>query len=260
MIVTTSARTTEELNEKAKKTAEELGAVFVKRNKKGIRDIQAESASDCLVVGKERLELYRSGGDRPFFFHPNLAFIRIKRLMDGGTDPYIQTAGITAGTTVLDCTLGLGADAVTAAYAAGPEGNVTACETEPLLAFMVKEGLKEWQSGSDDIDRAMRSVRVIQEPYLDVLKCLPANSFDVVYFDPMFEQPIEGSKGIEALGRFAARDSLTEQAVMEAKRVAAKRVVLKDHYQSSVFAACGFQVQIRKSAKFHYGFIDTEEK
>ena len=260
MIVTTSARTTDELNEKAKRTAKELGAVFVKRNKKGIRDIQAENASDCLVVGKERLELYRNGAERPFFFHPNLAFIRIKRLMEGETDPYIQTAGIIPGSTVLDCTLGLGADAVTAAYAAGPQGNVTACETEPLLAYMVQEGLKVWRSGSDAIDRAMRSVNVIQEPYMDILKRLPDNSFDVVYFDPMFEQPIEGSKGIEALGRFAARDALTEKAVIEAKRVAAKRVVLKDHYRSSVFKACGFNVQIRKSAKFHYGFIDTEGK
>ena len=39
--------------------------------------------ADVLVAGKNRYELYRIGMEEPFFFHPNSAAFRLKRLVKG---------------------------------------------------------------------------------------------------------------------------------------------------------------------------------
>jgi hypothetical protein len=45
----------------------------------------------------------------------------------------------------------------------------------------------------------------------------------------------------------------------EAVRVAKKRVILKDHYKSTRFVKFGFQVLRRKTAKFHFAFIEKQK-
>ncbi|MCG6572888.1 hypothetical protein GFB82_21335, partial [Acinetobacter baumannii] len=52
-----------------------------------------------------------------------------------------------------------------------------------------------------------------------------------------------------------------ESAVQEAFRVARKRVVLKDHWKSTRFKADSYQFQVikRKTAQFHYGYIEKEK-
>ena len=46
---------------------------------------------DVLVVGKNRLAIYPKGTEESFFFHPNSAMFRVKRLMRGENDPFVQT-------------------------------------------------------------------------------------------------------------------------------------------------------------------------
>ena len=82
------------------------------------------------------------------------------------------------------------------------------------------------------------------------------HSVDVVYFDPMFDENIIESNGIRELTHLAATHSLTDKILQEAKRVARKRVVLKDHYRSPRFEQFSFNVCKRKTAKFHYGYIE----
>nr|WP_295971709.1 hypothetical protein [uncultured Bacillus sp.] len=41
------------------------------------------------------------------FFHPNLAMVRAKRMLNGQVDPLITAAGLKEGMSFLDCTLGL---------------------------------------------------------------------------------------------------------------------------------------------------------
>ncbi|MFZ7943124.1 hypothetical protein ACO1D1_05675, partial [Neobacillus sp. 19] len=74
--------------------------------------MQLKANSDCLVVGKDRVELFEKGSTLPFFFHPNSAMFRIKRLLSGENDPFADAAQLTEGMTILDCTLGLASDAV----------------------------------------------------------------------------------------------------------------------------------------------------
>ncbi|MEH7418204.1 class I SAM-dependent methyltransferase [Neobacillus drentensis] len=256
MIVTTAGRTTEEMIERARQMAEYLQVPYLPREKKSIKQIQQQADSDCLVVGKERLELFEKNSSQPFFFHPNSAMFRIKRLISGDGDPFAHAAKLTKGMKVLDCTLGLASDAIVASYLVGREGMVTGIEGQKYLAYVVQEGLKTWESSLQSINEAMNRVSVIHTNARDYLKNQGDSSVDCVYFDPMFEETILESDGIKALGHFAIHDNLTDEMITEAIRVAKYRVVLKDQYKSLRFEKYGFHVMRRKTAKFHFGVIE----
>ncbi|MEK3808401.1 class I SAM-dependent methyltransferase [Bacillus sp. FSL H8-0547] len=258
MIVTTAGRTNPSMIRLAEGIANDLKAAYISRKKQSVQTL-SEEHGDVLVVGKNRLEWHKRGGAEPFFFHPNSAMFRLKRLQKGEHDPLIVAADLKPGDTFLDCTLGLGSDSITASYAVGSKGNVTAAEANPLVAYLVEKGLETWETGVDEFDDCMRRIQVKSGNHLDLLKGLDANSFDVVYFDPMFEEAITESDGIGRLRSLSEYSPITEDTIKEAKRVAANRVVLKDHWKSPSFDELGFRVFKRKSAKFHYGVIETKD-
>ncbi|MEK4029041.1 MULTISPECIES: class I SAM-dependent methyltransferase [Bacillaceae] len=260
MIVSTSARTNKKIEEKARRAAAELDCPFVKRNKRSVASLQADYDSDCLIVAKNRLEFYASDAEEPFFFHPNSASFRVKRLMRGEDDPFITASGLKPGMSLLDCTLGLASDSIAASFVIGPSGRVTGIEGNPVLAYMVKHGLNEWESSLRELGEAMKRIHVISGSYQQVLASLPDQSVDVVYFDPMFTKPILTSEGIAGLRKLAVQDELTQETIQEALRVAKQRIVLKDHYQSSRFSNLGFHQQIRPTSLFHFGTMEVGEK
>jgi Putative SAM-dependent methyltransferase len=256
MFITTAGRTTHGMMKHAQEIAEYLQVPYLPRNKKSINHIQQQADSGCIVVGKERLELFEKNSVQPFFFHPNSAMFRIKRLIRGEVDPFAHAAKLAIGMTVLDCTLGLASDAIVASFLVGREGMVTGLEGQKYLAFMVEKGLETWDSGLPFMNKAMNRVRVLHMEACDYLKRQADSSIDCVYFDPMFEETILESDGIKALGHFAIHDDLTDELINEAIRVAKLRVVLKDHYKSFRFEKYGFEVIQRKTAKFHFGVME----
>lgn len=256
MFVTTAGRTNQQMIEKALETAAILNVEYIPRKKRSVQSLQGQLDSECIVVGKERLELYAKGESQPFFFHPNSAMFRIKRLMNQEHDPFADATCLTEGMSFLDCTLGLASDSIVASYLVGETGKVIGVEGQPFLAFLVKTGLYTWDSGFSAMNKAMNRIQVINENAVQILQSLPNNSFDCVYFDPMFEESVLESDGIKALGQFALYDDLSEETVHEALRVSRKRVVLKDHFRSSRFEKFGFHVKQRKTAKFHFGWIE----
>ncbi len=256
MIVTTAGRTNTEMIQRAESTAKELGIPYIHRRKRSIEAVQQATHEDCLVVGKERLELYPFGESEPCFFHPNSAMFRIKRLQKGECDPFIEATQLTNGKKLLDCTFGLGSDSITASYVVGEQGLITGCEGNTFLAYLMKVGLQSWSDGNLSIIQAMRSIDLKSSLALDVLKTLPDSSYDCVYFDPMFEENILESKGIKGLRKLALYEELTKETMDHAYRVARERVVLKDHFRSLRFAQFGFQVHIRKNTKFHFGILE----
>jgi hypothetical protein len=258
MFVTTAGRTNQQMIQEAVKTAAILDVEYIPRKKRSIQSLQIEADSECIVVGKERLELFAKGESQPFFFHPNSAMFRIKRLMNQEHDPFADASRLSKGMSFLDCTLGLASDSIVASFLVGETGKVLGIEGQPFLAFLVKMGLRTWESGLTKMNEAMNRVQVIHENALQILKSLPNESFDCVYFDPMFEESVLESDGIKALGQFALYDDLNEETVREALRVSRQRVVLKDHFRSSRFEKFGFQVQRRKTAKFHFGRIEKK--
>jgi len=259
VIVTTAGRTTEDMIEKAKQTALELESRYVTRRKRSVLSVMEAEQEDCIVVGKNRLELYPLGEETPFFFHPNSSMFRIKRLLKGEKDPFIEAAQLEAGMSILDCTLGLASDSIVASFAVGETGNIVGVEGNPYLAYIVNKGLKQWNSGIDVMNEAMRRITIQQNDSLDVLRKLNDKSFDCVYFDPMFEETILESDGIRGLTKFASAEGLSTEMMKQAHRVARKRIILKDHFRSSRFAQFYFTVHRRKSAKFHFGVIEKTE-
>lgn len=256
MFVTTAGRTNLQMIDKAMEIADSLAVPYIPRRKKSIQTLQKETHSECIVVGKERLELFSLGAEQPFFFHPNSAMFRIKRLANGEYDPFAEAAQLTKGMSFLDCTLGLASDSIVASYLVGDDGVVTGTEGQKYLAFMVKEGLKTWYSEFHDMNKAMDRIEVIHTRSLEYLKTLLDNSIDCVYFDPMFDEAILESDGIKALGHIALYDDLNEETIEQALRASKNRVLLKDHYKSKRFEKYGFHVLRRKTAKFHFGYLE----
>ncbi|SEM82096.1 Putative SAM-dependent methyltransferase [Mesobacillus persicus] len=255
MIITTAGRTNEEMVAQAQKTALDLESKYVTRKKRSVLSIMEIEQDDCLVVGKNRLELYPFGEEDPFFFHPNSSMFRIKRILKGESDPFIEATQLKAGMSILDCTLGLASDSIVASFAVGESGRVAGIEANPYLAYIVRKGLSQWDSGIADMNEAMRRITAIQNDSLTVLKQLEDNSYDCIYFDPMFEETVLESDGIRGLTKFARRDGLSVDIMKEAYRVARRRIVLKDHFRSTRFDQFHFSVYRRKTAKFHFGVI-----
>ncbi|WP_245350042.1 class I SAM-dependent methyltransferase [Cytobacillus eiseniae] len=240
----------------AKLVAHKLNGRYIERKKRSVQMIQTSEKVDCLVVGKERLELYPLGETAPFFFHPNSAMFRIRRLMKGDHDPFLEATRLETGKSLLDCTLGLASDCIVASFAVGTKGKVTGIEGNACLAYIVKEGLNSWESGIPAMNQAMKQIKVTNQLSLAFLKSIPDGTYDCVYFDPMFEEHILDSDGIEALSHFAIYEEITDELINEAIRVAKERVVLKDHFRSTRFSEFGFEVFKRKTAKFHFGVIE----
>ena len=255
MIVTTTRKKADALAEKARLWSTELTSRFIVRNDASVQDLINAYGEDVLVVGKARETLYPKEGTEPFFYHPNSAMFRVKQFRKTGYDPLVETAELMEGMTFLDCTLGLASDSLVAQIAVGQSGLVTGVEANQMLAYMVRSGLQSWQEGSTEMLAAMRKINVVHKHHSSYLAALPNKSYDVVYFDPMFEQHLSDSTGIRGLKQFACHDDLEEDVLSHAIRVAKKRVVLKDHYQSARFQRFGFSVIRRQHSAFHYAYI-----
>jgi len=259
MIVTTVLRTEEKLTVEALEIAEYLQLPFVKRRKKSVNMLKKEYGTDVLVIGKNRYELFMHAQSEPFFFHPNSAVFRIKRIQKNEHDPFIEATNLQNGSSFLDCTFGLGSDSIVASFVVGEEGKVEGCEASHMLSFLVKKGLKTWETDCEATNLAMERIHIYHTDALAELKNRRENSIDCVYFDPMFEEEISSSAGIAPLRNLAVYQDLTEEMIKEALRVAKKRVVLKDHFRSKRFEKFGFSVIKRKSAAFHYGILLKEQ-
>ena len=79
-VITTAGRPDDQSLQLALEASEALGYPIVERKKQSVARMQKHYSADVLVAGKNRYELYRIGMDEPFFFHPNSAAFRLKRL------------------------------------------------------------------------------------------------------------------------------------------------------------------------------------
>ncbi|MEC1597090.1 class I SAM-dependent methyltransferase [Bacillus spizizenii] len=258
-MITTSYRPSEHTIKTAKQLSKELNMPFCGRNKQTVENLLKSAERDLLVVGKERFELYTKQVAK-FFFHPNTAMFRAKRFIRGEQEPMLRAAGLSEGDTFLDCTLGLGSDAIIASMAVGETGSVIGIEKNSLVSVLVRTGLHSWETGIEELQAAMRRIQVKNGDCFEYIKQLPDNSVDVVYFDPMFHEPVETSDGIAPLRDLAEDSVLDRGCIKEAVRAARKSVVLKDHWKSPRFEQFGFNVMKRKTALFHYGVIQAASK
>lgn len=233
-----------------------LGGQFVKREASSFEVLRKiYGAENILLIKKNSLSVITAEGE--LFFHPNTAHLRIKNLRGGEGDRLIDALKISQGSKVLDCTLGLGSDAVVESFVVGDKGKVVALEINPLIATVVSHGLKNFSDDSPHILEAMRRVEVINTDCEEFLKTCADNSFDAVYFDPMFRRPIQKSSGLNPIRPLADNRPLTEEIIREACRVAKFRVVMKEHSGSTEFERLGFKiVDGGKYSSISFGVIE----
>lgn len=256
-IATTGNKNKESQIKLAKETAEKLGIRYNPRGNASLDVLREQSgAQNILVARSGQLLLETPAGQ--MFFHPSMAHLRIKNLRQGKGDHLLEAMAIKPGMHVLDCTLGLGSDAIVESFAAGETGKVTALEANAVMAEVVRYGLAHCESENPRTTEAMRRIEVIASDYLSYLRACPDNAFDAVYFDPMFRHPFHESSSMSPLRSLAEPMALSEEAVAEALRVSRGCVVLKETSKSTEFERLGFTETIGgKYSKVKYGVLSA---
>ena len=255
-IVTTERKCREESVALAQELSARLQIDYVERHKESVGKLMKKYAVEAVLVAyPQELKLNSSAGE--MFFHPNMSQLRVKNLRKGERDHMSEAMGLQEGMSVLDCTLGFGADAIVASFGVGENGRVVGVESSPLIAAVTGHGLQHFLPGNYPLYAAMRRIEVVNMDYLDYLRQQPDNAYDVVYFDPMFRKPLTASNGISPLRSVANHAALSVEAVEEAKRVARCRVVMKEANGSEEFGRLGFEkIMGGKYSKVHYGVMD----
>jgi len=260
LVVTTVLHPAPEEERAALEAAGRRGLPFAPRGGRALtRVAEAAGADALLVLSPARSALVLDG--RESAWSPGMGLLRAKRArarLRGGTadpkthDPFLEAAGIREGDSVLDCTLGLGADALVAAVAAGTPGRVVGLESSPALAAWTGEGLLRAD------DEAARRIEVRTADHAEALVSLPARSHDVVLFDPMFRHARAEPAGFDLVRRLADPRPLAAETLERARRVARRWVVVKDGAPGWDLARLGLTpLPSARGAHRYYARIDA---
>ncbi len=261
LAVTTPLRPTPAEEADARAAALRHALPFAPRGKRGLPAVLAGAGADAALVLSAGKALLVADGEA-HRFSPGMGALRAKRLrarLAGGApaatehDPFLEAAGLREGDHVLDCTLGLAADALVAAVAVGPGGRVVGVEASPALAAWVAEGLR--RLGDDAASR----VEVRAGDHAALLAALPERSFDVVLFDPMFRHGRAEPAGFDVVRRLADPRPLAAETLLRARRVARRFVVVKDGAPGWDLARLGLTpLPSARGAHRYYGRVAAE--
>ncbi|MBO2520391.1 MAG: hypothetical protein CW345_01080 [Firmicutes bacterium] len=256
-VVTTGRKLREEDVARADRLAREWGLVYLPRRQRPVAALEEEAKGlgvprgAVLVVEADGLTLHVEGVR--FRYHPGMGLSRLRRVLRGEDDWMLRAMDLREGDAVLDATMGLASDLLVASHAVGQSGRAVGVESEGLIALVVKEGLSSYSDPDPRVVSAMRRIQVVRARYEEYLAALPARSFDVVYFDPMFRRPVEESDQIAPLRALANPAPLDPAALREALRVARRRVVVKDR-KDGPHATGGFFDEVIGGAKSRIAF------
>ena len=174
---------------------------------------ERKAVERALVVTKKGLTLKIN--EKYLHWHPGL----LHTLREAGeSHPWVVLGEIKKGDHILDCTLGLGTDArflseITQEQVIGLENNLG-------IFLLTQEGLSQVEA----------NVTVYYTECLTFLKEQDSNSFDIVIADPMFPKHLlKPSHGLDLVRYLATASPLDHHWLTEAKRVARRRVLMKDH-------------------------------
>lgn len=216
LAVTTAHRASEAMQARAAAVAARIGAPLVERRSLAKMRQVAEL---FYVVGKEDEFVLAADGR----LVAGEGLMKLKRL-DGPEHPLVRavTPPAAPAQTVLDATLGLAQDALHLAVVAAL--TVHGVERSPALVCLVEDFLRRararWGEAADRIHPQVGDA-------LEHLRGCPAEAFDVVYLDPMFDVAMPSQPDFQVLRRLAWEAPLSDAALAEAVRVARQRVVLK---------------------------------
>ncbi|MDU1005109.1 MAG: class I SAM-dependent methyltransferase [Clostridium butyricum] len=258
--VTTTRQCDVSLMNKAQSVSEELDIPYIKRENIGINQIlENRNIEYLLVVEKDKITL--KGKDSVLFWHPNMSELKIKSINKGNKEALIESTQLKDGDSVLDCTLGLAGDSLVFSFVVGENGKVVGTEVNKFIAYLCKNGLSSYKNNKGETPQYMKNIKVINVSYEEYLTTQSNDSFDVVYFDPMFKKPNKKSSSINALRNFANHNSITKKTLLEALRVCKKRVVIKERQGENDFETLGIKTYYgsEKSGSIIYGVIEKRD-
>jgi 16S rRNA (guanine1516-N2)-methyltransferase len=208
--------------------AERLGAEVVPRGRRTLAEVAEEhGAWGVLVLQARRVVFYVPSEGLEYFYHPGMARRRIRAILAGQGDPMVTAMGLQPGDRLLDCTLGRATDAIVGAFVVGPSGRVVGVESVPVVAALTAHGLGSFDSGHERVNEAMRRVEVVCADNAEYLANVAPGAFDVIYFDPVFHQPVKKSSAMVPLRALADRRPLTAEVIELALAKAGRVVVIK---------------------------------
>lgn len=223
LLVTTAPRPDAALEARAQALSARFGATYAPRQGSVAGLLRDHGRAHAYIVGREREEL--RGGGEVLYIHPGLFYLK---RVTGPSHPLLRALhpdGEAPLGALVDGTLGLAGDAIHAASALGVR--VIGCEASPVLAALLEEGLPRLARAGRGWSPGAARVELRREDALTTLRGLADDAVDVVYLDPMFEEPLRASAGFELVRRYAVHAPLSEALLAEAWRVAARRVVVK---------------------------------
>lgn len=238
--VTTTREKDEALRLKGEKISRDLDIPYIKRDNLSINKTRLKENLDyLLVVEKDKLVI--KGEDTEIFWHPNMTELKIKSIKQGNKESMIEATELKEGDSILDCTLGFAGDSIIFASVVGEKGTVVGTEVNKYIAYLAQDGLKNYNEVNDETKKYMNSIKVINTSYKNYLSKQPDNSFDVVYFDPMFKEPNKKSSSINAFRSFTEHEGLSKEDIKEALRVCRRRIVIKERYGLNNLKELGVQ-------------------
>ncbi|MCS7175706.1 class I SAM-dependent methyltransferase [Pseudothermotoga sp.] len=255
IFVTTSHKPAKEQVLKARRLAEELGLPYLSR--KNHSNLLSFVGDDyCYVVESDRIVVkYKNGS---LFFHPSTAKVRMRNIKKGLKDHLIECLGLKGDELILDTTFGLGAEAILMAGFLR-EGRILGLEASVPIYIVVREGLKTYRDKEEWINIAMSKIELLNCDFRTYLSSCPDGFFDIVYCDPMFENPVYESSSMNPLRPFAVYATVTGADVREMIRVARKKVVLKAHAKDSMFERIKVDmITGSKKSQVLYGVINKK--
>ena len=220
----------------AQNIATRYGLPFSLRGHRTRRKVVEDCGGWILMLQGDGLCFHSESAN--YRFHPGTAHLRQLMLAQGKQIHLLMALELQPEDAVLDCTLGQASDGQLIIAQLGDKGRYVGLEQSAPIYWVVAEGLRK---AALQWERAPH-VEVHHTDHLTFLQRQADNSFDIVYFDPMFRTHIEASTNMDDFIDIANHAPLTQAAFDEARRVAKRSVVIKERFYSEVFA----QLKIRQ--------------
>ena len=247
VVVTTGHTRDSALPLRARALAAELSnsgqcaATYDDREGRSLTKLAAHHDADAVLVVDSCGTQLRLRDGTDFKLHGGLGVLRLRNVLCGGEDTLVSVCGLREGDVLVDATAGQLQDSLAAAAAVGPSGRVVAIEASPLL-WAVTSG-RPCVTGDEDVDRMLNErIEVRLGEASRVLGAMPASSADVVYFDPMWVQPAKSSSSFDVLRELAFAERLSSDAIVNARRVARRAVVVMDQIGGAELERLGMPV------------------
>uniref|UniRef100_A0A7C5Y3Z3 Class I SAM-dependent methyltransferase n=1 Tax=Fervidobacterium nodosum TaxID=2424 RepID=A0A7C5Y3Z3_9BACT len=222
ILITTSHNCSEDAVRCAKELSSQFNIPYY--NRRHVSERIKEGSVELFYVVDNNLNLSIHVANHKLFFHPGIAKIRMENYKRSGRDYLLEALKPSEDDVVYDGTFGLGMDAVFMAHFVK---KVIGTEVSQHIFRVVSYGLKNYIAKDEWINQAIKKIELYNADMKEFAKIQPDKSFDIVYCDPMFENPVFESSALNPLRPLASYDTLDDETLKELIRIAKKRVVIK---------------------------------